>query len=88
VLCCVVLDCVGLGWYLGASKCEKRNQSTGHFGGDGSLGEEIDHRHEKGHTNGSAKESMGPLHVVNRLELLQRHAAVQPTTTPQKQTQR
>lgn len=62
---------------LEANESRNTNKSASHARGDAATSDEVDGREDEGHADEAAPETMGPLHEVDLLELLEVHARVE-----------
>lgn len=62
---------------LEADEARYANEVPGHGDGDATTGNEVGSREDEGETDEPPPETMGPLHIVDLLELIQVHVGVQ-----------
>lgn len=62
---------------LEADESRDANKSAGHTRGDAATSNEVDGREDEGHADEAAPETMGPLHEVDLLELVEVHGRVE-----------
>lgn len=62
---------------LETDQARDTEEVEGHSGGDSAARDKVQRRQDERHADEAAPESMGPLHEVNLLELLQRHVRVE-----------